>query len=149
MFHLLSFLTMEKHNHIWAWILLFNEHEQTGILKLIVLGVYKNSVIHNFFYTPLWFLKGWTSCLKLLLLENQFFMWHCHASNNSLAPFPVPDLSGFIYKKEVVLAGKKAYQLIFSPSSLSQLKKLLWNKMATSFPSTLFLAYDPSPVHCH
>jgi len=52
-------------------------------------------------------------------------MWHCHARNNSLGPFPVPDLSDFIYKKEIVVAGKKACQLIFSPSSLPRLKKML------------------------
>lgn len=149
MFHLLSFLTTEKHNPIWAWILLFNEHEQTGILKLIVLGVYKNSLIHDFFCTPLWFLKGWTSCLKLLLLENQFFMWHCRASNNSLVRFLFQTSMILSIKKEVVVAGKKAYQLIFSHSSLPQLKKLLWNKMVASFLSTSFLAYDPSPVHCN
>lgn len=36
-------------------MILFNEYEQSGILKLIVLGVYKNDLIDYFFYTLLHF----------------------------------------------------------------------------------------------
>lgn len=36
-------------------MIFFNEHEQTGILKLIVLGPYKNGLIDYFFYTLLHF----------------------------------------------------------------------------------------------
>lgn len=124
-----------------------NIHRLAFILKLIVLGVYKNSLIHGFFCIPLWFRKGWTSRLKLLLLENQFFTWHCHASNNNtVVPSPVPVLSGFICKKEVVGVGKKPVSLF---SLLLQLKRsFLWNRVVTRLLCTSFPSHDPSPVHC-